>query len=248
MSQMMQQQRDLLIKLRELRLNGFAEMLETQFNNPDIYVESTFEERLNLCLDEQEAYVKNRRYANLIKKAKLKDKLSLNDIMKAPSPGLSKEQLKVPASNTWITNPQNIIIQGACGVGKTALCCAIGFNACKVQMGTYYYRTSDLLEELESLTAYTAKMKLIKKLSAAKVLILDDFGTTRPSVNSLTSFFSIIDNRTKTNPTVIATMLKSTAFIDYLGGEQMAESITDRLLNPSIRITLQGESRRKSLI
>ena len=36
MAQMMQQQRDLLIKLRELRFNGFAEMLETQFNNPDI--------------------------------------------------------------------------------------------------------------------------------------------------------------------------------------------------------------------
>ena len=115
-------------------------------------------------------------------------------------------------------------------------------------MSTYYYRTSDLLEELESMTAYNTKMKLIKKLSDAKVLILDDFGTTRPSVNSLTGFFSIIDNRTKTNPTVIATMLKSTAFIDYLGGEQMAESITDRLLNPSISITLQGESRRKSII
>lgn len=115
-------------------------------------------------------------------------------------------------------------------------------------MSTCYYRTSDLLEDLESMTAYNTKMKLIKKLSDAKVLTLDDFRTTRPGVNSLTGLVSIIDNRTKTNSTVIATMLKNTAFIDYLGGEQMVASITDRLLNPSIRITLQGESRRKSII
>lgn len=245
MGQMLEQQRNLLIKLRELKLTGFAEMLEAQFNNFNVYAHSTFEERLTLCLDAQEDMIKQRRYVNLIKQAKLKDKLTFNDIMKKPSAGLTSQLIQSLTSNAWISSAQNIIIQGPTGVGKTALCCAIGFNVCKSQKSVYYTRTADLIELLNNQTGYHAKNRLIQKLSKVNVLILDEFGSSRPSGCSILDLSKIIDNREGVVPTILATQLKISALIDFLGGDHLAEGILDRLIHPSIQIKLEGESRRK---
>ncbi|SPT78818.1 hypothetical protein [Anaerobiospirillum thomasii] len=46
-------QADLLVKIRKLRLVGFALELENQFNNNIIYDSMPIEERLALCVDAQ---------------------------------------------------------------------------------------------------------------------------------------------------------------------------------------------------
>ena len=89
-----EKQKEVLIRLRqELRLDGFASELENQYENLSIYAGLTFEERLISCIEKQEQADKERKCANLIKRAKLKDHLRLSDLTKTSQYGLSKETL-----------------------------------------------------------------------------------------------------------------------------------------------------------
>lgn len=83
-----------------------------------------------------------------IKNAKFKDHLRLTDLTSTADYGLKDETLASLTSLNWVTKCCNVIISGSCGVGKTGLACALGYNCCSNGISVRYYRTSDLLLEL----------------------------------------------------------------------------------------------------
>lgn len=236
-------QADMLKRIRQLRLLGFAESLENQFRNQELFFSSGFEERLNMCIDAQEKYAEQRRFYNLLKAAKFKSTLELTDLSTAPSPGITAAQMRDLSDSGWLNPCRNIVISGQCGTGKTALACALGINLCKQGRSVLYYRTSELLDELSN-KAYDAKTRLITKVSKVNVLILDDFGIIPFNADGVRLLYEICDNRYKILPIIICTQLLPSGIVDALGNDATADGITDRLVNPSIRITLEGNSRR----
>ena len=238
-------QANMLKRLRQLRLYGFADCLENQFVNQELFFTAGFEERLNQCIDAQENYAQQRRFNNLVKAARLKSALELSDLSTTPSPGITASQLRDLSDSGWLNPCKNIVICGLCGTGKTALACALDINLCKQGRSVLYYRTADLMDDLAN-KSYDAKTRLISKLSKVNVLILDDFGITNFNQDGVRSLYEICDNRYKILTIIICSQLLPSAFVSALGGDATAEGITDRLVNPSIRITLEGESRRAS--
>lgn len=126
------------------------------------------------------------------------------------------------------------------------MACAVGINLCREGRSVLYYRTSDLIAELIN-KLYDAKTRLLTKISKTNVLILDDFGISPFEEADVRVIYEITDNRYKTLPVIICSQLMPSSFVMALGGTATAEGITDRLINPSIRIQLKGESRRGSL-
>lgn len=158
--------------------------------------------------------------------------------------GLKDETLASLTSLNWVTKCCNVIISGSCGVGKTGLACALGYNCCSNGISVGYYRTSDLLLEMTNKLGMD-KLRFMRNLQRFKVLILDDFGNSKISTSESQDLFNIIDDRYKTASTVISTQLKKSAFQILLGSDTKAEAATDRLLHPAIEIELKGPSRRK---
>ena len=76
----------------------------------------------------------------------------------------------------WIKRAQNIIITGATGVGKTYLACALANRACRMGSTAFYIRIPRLFQELAIARGDGSYPKIMKKLTKAKVLILDDLG------------------------------------------------------------------------
>ena len=250
MAALFENQSNLLIKLRLNKLEGFAKELENQFLNEPVFASMSIEERLLLCIEAQETYAKQRRCATLIKNAKFKDNLRMSDLtLSLPSIELSNFaalSAVIKASITslqWVNKGVNILVTGACGVGKTALINAIGYNCCNNGITVKNFRTSDLFENLSQMTAL-GKHRFKESLKRTKVLILDDFAITPFNEEQRKDLFDIIDDRQKIGSTIIASQLKKATIQKVFGNDAKGESSYDRFINPCIEIILQGESRR----
>lgn len=239
-------QADLLVKIRKLRLVGFALELENQFNNNIIYDSMPIEERLALCVDAQENYAKNKRCEGLIKKAKFKDNLKMTDLTKTREYGISDQVLATLTSLRWINTKTNIIVYGACGVGKTALINAIGYNCCNNGHSVRYFRALDFFDLLVEMPI-PARQKFKENLKKTNVLILDDFALKPMEEEHRLELFSVIDDRQRLGSTIISTQLNRNGLEYSMGQDTKGEAICDRLFNPCIEVELKGPSRRQEM-
>ena len=55
---------EVLKGLRALNLQGFATTLEQQFENPKVFLKLTVDERIQACINAQNIYNKEQRYAS----------------------------------------------------------------------------------------------------------------------------------------------------------------------------------------
>ena len=113
--------------------------------------------------------------------------------------GITNEEVLYLAGNSWAVNSiSNLIIQGPCGSGKTALCCAIGANLCKAGISVRYYCWDDLVDEILTKSDSPSLFKNFKvKLSKYQVLIIDDVGLSESGIPKIVAdtLFNVINKR-----------------------------------------------------
>ncbi len=134
-------------KLRQMCLYGMAAALEEQLENPE-YRELQFDERLGFLVDREWTYRQEKRLTARIKKAKFKEKASMEALDISEKRGLDRRQILYLAQPEWISNHLNTIIVGATGTGKTYLACALGNAACRNGFSVQYFQTLRLLRYL----------------------------------------------------------------------------------------------------
>ena len=162
-------------KLYHMRLNGMADAFKEQLQQPEIN-DLSFEERFALLVDRQWTWSEDRRMKRLLSNAKLKINGCIEDIDYKTPRALDKSLILRLANCDWIKNAQNVIIIGPTGVGKTYLACALANRACRMGYSAFYIRIPRLFQELAIARGDGSYPKIMKKLTQAKVLILDDLG------------------------------------------------------------------------
>lgn len=143
-------QESILDSLKSLKLYGMANDLENQFINEGVYSTVTFVNRIEQMIQNQISYTLERKYASLVKRAKIKDSLSFNELKyNQTEDGITQDEVAFLASNSWATvNVMNVIIQGPTGSGKTALSSAMALNLCKAGVTVRCYRWCDLVDDI----------------------------------------------------------------------------------------------------
>ena len=245
MTILFENQKDLLIRLRKIRLNGFANELENQFMNSLVYADSTLEDRLSLCIEAQESYTKERRCAYLIKNAKFKDSLRMSDLSLTKEYGLSEQVKNTLTSTQWISKGVNILVSGPCGVGKASLINAVGYNCCLNGISVKNFRTDDFFNSLINMPMIE-RVRVKEYLKKIKVILFDDFGMNNLNEEHRKELFDIIDDRYRIGSTIIATQLKKSGVKMIMGNDAKGEATIDRFFNPCIEIELNGPSRRSA--
>lgn len=91
----------------------------------------SYDERLELMLEELITTRRNRLIARLIKNAELKYPNASLELFDYKSRELSEEAVKAIASMGFLNQATNIIITGPTGAGKTYLASMLGVEACK---------------------------------------------------------------------------------------------------------------------
>lgn len=231
-------------RLREMRLRGMADALVRQQQQPELQSLS-FEERLELLVDQEWLDRQNRRLARLLKEAKFRVAACMEDVDYQHPRGLDRTVMRSLAACQWVEYGQHILIAGPTGVGKTFLACALGNAACRHGYTVRYYRVPRLLAELATARVDGSLRRILNTLSRTDVLILDDWGLAPISVAESRDLLEVIDDRTQARSTVIASQLPIETWHSVIGDATVADAILDRLVHGAHKLNLKGESMRK---
>ena len=231
-------------KLKNLRLKGMYRALEQQQNDPEIS-RLSFEDRLGLLIDAEEASRETTNLKNRLKNAKPRTQACLENLKKISARGLAKSTLTALAASGWLDQGLNVLISGATGVGRTYLACALINSACRNGKTALYTRSQRLMQDLAiARVAGTYRSELLK-LAKVDLLAIDDFGLIcLPDENSR-DLLEVIDDRAPAKSTIIASQLPLDNWHQTISNPTIADAILDRVVHNSYKIKMKGESVRQ---
>ena len=88
--------------------------------------------------------------------------------------------------------------------------------------------------------------RLLKTLSRVELLILDDWGLATVTLEQARDILEIVDDRHNRGSTIVTTQLPIDHWHEMIPNPTIADAILDRLVHNAHRLTLKGESMRKT--
>lgn len=230
-------------QLKELGLYGMAESFEDMMKLPsqkrpalDRAVEKMVQ--TEVCTRDKKLTEK------LLKAAKLRYKVFIEDITCSTERNLTESQLAEVADCNFVRRGDNLLITGPTGCGKSYLACALGYQACTLGLSTLFLSMNHFADELTKARLEGTYQKLIKKLDKKDLLILDDFGLQPLTPEARLALLTLLEDRYEEKSVIITSQLPLDRWYDYIAEPTLADAIMDRLINSSEHIELKGETLR----
>jgi DNA replication protein DnaC len=187
-------------------------------------------EWLGLLLDREMTERQDRRLKARLRFARLRHQATIEDVDYRAPRGLDRALFQKLVQGDWIDVPQNLIIEGPTGVGKSWLACALGHKACRDNRSVLYQRIPRLFIDLALAHGDGRYPRLMRALGGVKLLILDDWG---------------LEERYGRGATLIAGQLPVDRWHNVIGDPTLADAILDRIVHNAHRLQLKGDSLRK---
>lgn len=150
------------------------------------------------------------------------------------------------ASGVYISEGQNILIDGTTGSDKTFLACAFAQGACRMGLSAWYVRAPRLFEELSLCHADGTFRKRLAAIARIQLLVVDDFGICPLGARERSDLLELLDDRVGSRSTVICSQLPPAEWHDYLNEPTVADAIMDRLIHGSHKIHLEARESMRS--
>ncbi|MGA9176494.1 MAG: IS21-like element helper ATPase IstB [Desulfobacterales bacterium] len=231
-------------KLQQLRFYGMLNALEEHMQMPDID-KLVFEERLGLLLDREMTVREDRRLKTRLRKAKLRQNASVEDVDFRHPRKLDKTLFMGLADCRWLKEHNNVLLIGPTGVGKTYLACALAQKACREGYSALYFRLPRLLHELSIAKADGRYDKLLAGIGRTDLLVLDDWGLDKFVKEQRHDLLEILEDRHGLRSTLITSQLPVKHWHEIIADPTLADAILDRLVHNAYKLVLDGESMRK---
>jgi len=230
--------------MNSLKLFGMARSFADRLASTS-HAELSHADFVGLLVQDEQTYRDNHRLARLLKKAKLRQPATLEDIDYTHSRGLSKQVMLELATTQWLDAHRNVLVTGPTGVGKSFIACALGNSAARAGYTVLYIRAPRLFESLQQARGDGSHLRLLDKLSRVQLLIIDDFLLTSLVDTERRDLLEIVEARYDAGSTVVASQCPIPDWHPAIGDPTMADAICDRLLHKAYRLTLKGDSMRR---
>jgi DNA replication protein DnaC len=163
----------------------------------------------------------------------------------AAAEGVNATQLHTLARGEWVTAPENLILAGPIGTGKTHLAIALGVEATKQKRRVLFTRAADLVRQLLEARDARELTRLQQRLLRVDVLIIDELGFVPFDRVGGELLFNLITDRYERRATVVTTNLTFAEWVTVFGGdEKLTTALLDRLAHHATVITTKGKSYR----
>lgn len=233
-------------KMRELRLNGMAEafrnILETGMND-----KFTPDEMIAQLVDTEWSDRSHRKKERLRKAASFRYQASFEDIDFEFKRNLDKNLMLRLSDGSWIKEGKDILITGPTGVGKSYIGSALGHSACDMGYKVYYQLASRFFGQIADAKQTGGYMKILAKYYKTDLLILEDFGLSSFDQESRLALLDILEDRHGRKSTIMISQFSVSLWHGLIGDSTIADAIMDRIAHSSIRIELDGPSKRKDM-
>ena len=138
------EQNILMDRLYKLRMSGMAEAFEKQLLEPNTGLEP-FEVRFAAIVNQEWDQRESKKFKRLMKKATLKYPVAdLDSSIYDPERQLNTHVIELLAKCDWIDEPNNLLMTGGAGAGKTHIACALCITAMHQNRTVKYIRASTL--------------------------------------------------------------------------------------------------------
>jgi len=163
----------------------------------------------------------------------------------AAAEGVNATQIHTLARGEWITTPENLILAGPIGTGKTHLALALGLEATKQKRRVLFVRAADLVRQLIEARDARELGRLQRRLLTLDLLIVDELGFVPFDRTGGELLFNLISDRYERRATAVTTNLAFAEWVTvFAGDEKLTTALLDRLAHHATVITTKGKSYR----
>jgi DNA replication protein DnaC len=144
----------------------------------------------------------------------------------------------------FLERHEDIIFLGPVGVGKTFLACALGHAACRAGYDVLCLRADHMLRMIHQSRADHSTEKVMRRLLAPDLLLIDDFGLRRLDAQQSSDFYETIIERHRRASTIVTSNRAIEEWIPLFEDPVLAQSALDRLAHNAHQVVIEGESFR----
>ncbi len=159
-------------------------------------------------------------------------------------PSINKEQIMELASLRFVEEKKNILLIGSPGTGKTHIATAIGIEAAKNRVSTYFISCHDLISQLSLAHSENRLVDKIKQYNRYKVLVIDEVGYLPVDKTGANLLFQLLAKRYERYSTIVTSNQQFSKWGEVLSDSTLASAILDRLLHHSYVFNITGNSYR----
>jgi DNA replication protein DnaC len=231
--------------LHTLGLNGMAAAFRNLESQPEAR-NMDHAQWLGLLLDNEVTTRNQKRFEVRARAARLRMNATIEDVNYRAVRGLDRGMFLKLTSCDWIRSGHDLLVTGPTGLGKSWLVCALGQKACRDDFSVAYHRAPKLFASLALAKGLGRHDRMMRSLGRTELLILDDWGPEKLTVEQRRDLMDIIEDRHQRRSTILTSQLPVDRWYDMIGDPTIADAILDRLVHNAYRIELQGESLRKT--
>jgi len=202
-------------------------------------------EWLGLLLEYETTLRRQKQFETRARAAKLRHGASVEDVDYQSPRGLDRALFLKLSTCDWIAERRNLLVTGACGLGKSWLACALGYKACRENIAVLYARVPRLFADLAVARGGPGDARLLRTLARVKLLILDDWGPEALNADPARDLLEIVEDRYDRGSIIITSQVPVARWHDLIGIPTLADAILDRVIHNAYRIEPTGESLRR---
>lgn len=179
--------------------------------------------------------------------AGFEDRVSLDTFDWSSPVQLDKRQLQHVFTLEFLARTEHVLFVGPVGVGKTFLAQAVGAAAVRAGHSVLFVRADTLLTDLSQARADHTYERAFRRYLTPDLVILDDFGLRRLSVQQSNDFYELVVERHRKRSFVMTSNRGVDEWLSLFEDPILGNSALDRLANAAHQIVLEGPSYRAKL-
>ncbi len=231
------------VLLESLHLRGMGQTLETELDRSE-REGIAFSETLHRLLMEESRYRSEKSMTNRLKQAKIPWDWTLESFPFERQPAVNKGQIQELSGLDFIRRAENIVLIGSSGTGKSGLAIGLLRQALLAEYRGRFYNAQDLMDELYASLADAISTKLLKRLAAYDLLVIDELGYLTLKPEQANAFFKLMDQRYNRKATIITTNLDYPEWYNLFHRKPLVDALLDRLQHHCITLHINGKSLR----
>jgi DNA replication protein DnaC len=157
---------------------------------------------------------------------------------------IDRDQVEDLFSLEFLKKPENIILVGTNGLGKTMIAQNLAYQAVMTGSATLVVKASAMLDALLQCGEGNSRKRMQKKLCRLALLVIDEIGYMSYSNQYADLLYEVISGRYEQRPTIVTTNTVFKEWGEIFPNAACVVTLVDQLVHHSEIITIEGPSWR----